>query len=88
MATRLDQQIELLVNIVERHLDLCEAARNGIRCTLQRNHEPATPHRFSIEFPKMPARGGTHMSSQTGRASKNQTEHKTSKLEVDGFPPE
>jgi hypothetical protein len=86
MATRLDQQIELLEDIVERHLDLCEAAWNGIRCTLPRNHEQTAPHKFSIEFLNMPARGGTHMPLRTGRASRNQTEHKTVNLEIGSFP--
>jgi hypothetical protein len=50
MATRLDQQIEQLENIVEARLNLCQATWYGIRCTLPRNHTPTDPHRFPIEF--------------------------------------
>jgi hypothetical protein len=50
MATRLDRQIEELVNIVEYRLNLCTMTRNGIRCTLPANHEKVEPHFFPIEF--------------------------------------
>jgi len=50
MATRLDRQIEQLENIVEKHLDLCQATWNETRCTLPRNHEPTAPHKFRIEI--------------------------------------
>jgi len=50
MATRLDQEIEQLENIVEALLDLCKVTWNGIRCTLPSNHEPTEPHKFPIEF--------------------------------------
>jgi len=86
MATRLDQQIELLENIVERHLNLCEVTWNGTPCTLPRNHEQTAPHKFSIEFLKMPAGSRTHMPSQTGRTGRNRKEHKTVNLKVGSFP--
>lgn len=50
MATRLDQQIEQLENIVEARLNLCKATWHGIRCTLPTNHKTTDPHRFPIEF--------------------------------------
>jgi len=50
MATRLDQQIEQLENMVERRLDLCKVTRNGHRCTLPANHPPAHPHQFPVDF--------------------------------------
>ena len=83
MATRLDQQIELLENIVERHLDLCEAAWNGTRCTLPRNHEQTVPHKFLIEYLNMSAWSGP---MQTGRDTRNRTEHETVSPKLDSFP--
>ena len=50
MATRLDQKIEHLENIVEKRLDLCKATWSGMRCTLPAHHEPAELHKFQIEF--------------------------------------
>jgi hypothetical protein len=52
MATRLDQQIEQLESIVEKHLDLCNVMCNGSRCILPRNHK-TEPHKFLVEFFEM-----------------------------------
>lgn len=54
MATRLDQEIEQLENIVEKCLDLCKAMWNGIRCTLPANHERTEPHKFPVKFLNRP----------------------------------
>jgi hypothetical protein len=86
MATHLDQQIELLEDMVERHLDLCDAAWNGTRCTLPRNHEQTVPHKFSIEFLNMPACSKTPMPLQTGRATRNRKEHESVDPRLGSFP--
>ena len=46
MATSLDQRIAQLEKIVDTHLDLCKAMRNGLRCVSPANHEPTQPHNF------------------------------------------
>ena len=51
MATRLDQQIELLGNIVDQRLDLCSESYNGMRCTLAANHSPREAHSFAVNTP-------------------------------------
>lgn len=53
MATRLDQQIGQLENIVEQHLDPCRVMCNGSRCILPRNHAKTEPHQFLFEFLEM-----------------------------------
>ncbi len=50
MATQLDQQIEELENIVEKHLDPCKVTCNGSRCILPRNHTRTEPHKSLVEF--------------------------------------
>jgi len=56
MATWLDQQIEQLENIVERHFDSCEAMCAVTRCVLTRSHENAEPHISLVEFLEMQVR--------------------------------
>jgi hypothetical protein len=53
MATRLDQQVGQLENIVEQHLDPCRVMCNGSRCILPRNHAKTEPHQFLFEFLEM-----------------------------------
>ena len=50
MPMRLDHQIEELVQIVARRLDLCPVTSNGLRCILPANHLPLEEHKFRIEF--------------------------------------
>jgi len=50
MPMRLDHQIEELVQMVARRLDLCPVMSNGLRCTLPANHLPPEEHEFRIEF--------------------------------------
>jgi hypothetical protein len=50
MASRIDKQISELENIVERHLNRCEATLNTNRCILPRDHTRTEPHKFMLEF--------------------------------------
>jgi hypothetical protein len=50
MASRIDRQISELENIVERHLNRCEATLNNSRCILPRDHTRTEPHKFMLEF--------------------------------------
>jgi hypothetical protein len=51
MATRLDQEIERLERLVEKHLDLCAVTSNGMRCTLPRSHGETMQHKFAAALP-------------------------------------
>jgi hypothetical protein len=53
MATQLDQKIEQLENIVERHMDPCKVTCNGSHCILPRNHARTEPHQFLVDFLEM-----------------------------------
>ena len=70
MATRLDQQIEHLENLVEKCLDLCKVTCNGIPCILPAKHEPTMPHRFRWEF-SPEAKSRQEICSFAGRVSRN-----------------
>jgi hypothetical protein len=74
MASKLDRQIEQLENIVEKHLDLCEATWNETRCTLPRNHEQTAPHKFRIEFLKTTGCSGATVPLQNGPPGGNRKE--------------
>ena len=67
MATRLEQDIEELAQIVERCLGLCDATRNGIRCSLPANHGPAQPCRFLVFDSDVSGEGRDRDSSEKGR---------------------
>jgi hypothetical protein len=47
MPTWLDQQIEELESLVEKHLDFCAVQGHGIRRVLPRNHKRSGPHKFA-----------------------------------------
>ena len=70
MATRLDQQIEQLEDIVEKRLGLCKVTWNDVRCTLPANHEPTEPHHFPTDSsPDAKPAGGTQRLSRPATRS-------------------
>jgi hypothetical protein len=67
MATWLDQQIEQLENIVERHFDSCEAMCTVNSCILPRSHENKEPHISLVEFLEMQVRHGARIFADQAR---------------------
>jgi hypothetical protein len=61
MATWLDQQIEQLENIVEKHLDSCETMCTVNCCVLSRSHETTEPHISLADFLEMQVRYGARI---------------------------
>ena len=76
MATRLDQQIAQLENIVEQHLNPCQVMCNGSRCILPRNHAITEPHQFLFEFLEMLVTA-EHKRVLADRVRWNRSEHRT-----------
>jgi hypothetical protein len=50
MATRLDQQIEQLEDMVKRRFGLCKVPSNESRCISPANNEQTEPRHFPIEL--------------------------------------
>ncbi len=61
MATRLDQQIEQLEEMVERRVDFYEGICEVRSCVLPRSHARTEPHLSLIEFLEMQARQGAEI---------------------------
>jgi hypothetical protein len=51
MKTHLDQQIEHLENLVDKHLNLNLVERDETRCNLPDNQEELHPHKFLVAMP-------------------------------------
>ena len=52
MKTHLDQQIEHLENLVDKHLGLNRGERDETRCSLPDDQEESRPYKFLVGVPK------------------------------------